>query len=138
MGAAPPASGLFWPALGRCVQVCATQSSAMGLFENATRGMRRERGACFMKKTVCYILGAAALTVASPALSSGVQGPRGDEPVAVPRSIKQGVDFVYVDPAMSTVARRHQRPQNWFARLFSGSLGGGGSKTAPNPLFAQL
>jgi hypothetical protein len=88
-----------------------------------------------MKKTVRYILGAAVLAVATPAISSGE--PRGDEPIAVPRSIKQGVDFVYVDPAMSTVARRHQRPQNWFARLFSGSLGGGG-KTAPNPLFAQL
>lgn len=98
--------------------------------------MRRQRGACFMKKTLRYILGAAALVLATPAVSSG-QGPRGDEPIAVPRSIKQGVDFVYVDPAMSTVARRHQRPQNWFARLFSGNLGGGG-KTAPNPLFAQL
>src|SRR5438552_16774115 len=89
-----------------------------------------------MNKKVRLILGAAALFAATPAFASGE--PRGDEPVAVPRSIKQGVDFVYVDPAMSTVARRHQRPQNWFARLFSGSLGGGGSKTAPNPLFAQL
>jgi L,D-transpeptidase YcbB len=88
-----------------------------------------------MKKTLRYILGAAALLIATPALSSGQ--PRGDEPIAVPRSIKQGVDFVYVDPAMSTVARRHQRPQNWFARLFSLNLGGGG-KTAPNPLFVQI
>ena len=44
------------------------------------------------------------------------QGPRGDEPVAVPRTIKQGIDFVYVDPQMSTVARRKQKPQNWLQR----------------------
>jgi len=82
-------------------------------------------------------LGAAALAVATPALSSGVQGPRGDEPIAVPRSIKQGVDFVYVDPAMSTVARRHQRPQNWLARIFKLDLGGG-NRAGPNVLFQQL
>ena len=50
--------------------------------------------------------------------------PRGDEPVAVPRTIKQGIDFTYVDPQMSTVARRKQRPQNWLARMFNLDFGG--------------
>ena len=68
-----------------------------------------------MRKKFRLILSAIALTAAVPLLAQ----PRGDEPVAVPSSIKQGVDFVYVDPAMSTVARRHQRPQNWFARSAS-------------------
>ncbi len=45
--------------------------------------------------------------------------PRGDEPVAVPRNIRQGVDFVYVDPQMSSVARPHQPPQNWLERMRS-------------------
>jgi murein L,D-transpeptidase YcbB/YkuD len=109
----------------------------MSLIENATRGMRRASGACFMHKTLRLILGAAALSVATPALASGEGAPpRGDEPVAVPRSIKQGIDFVYVDPEMSTVARRHQRPQNWLARIFN--LDFGGRKAVPNPLFQRL
>ena len=109
----------------------------MSLIENATRGMRRASGACFMHKTLRLILGAAALSVATPALASGEGAPpRGDEPVAVPRSIKQGIDFVYVDPQMSTVARRHQRPQNWLARIFN--LDFGGRKAVPNPLFQRL
>ena len=80
------------------------------------------------------ILGAVTLVASTPALAAGV--PRGDEPVAVPRSIKQGVDFVYVDPQMSTVARRHQRPQNWLQRVFN--LNFGNTRAAPNPLFVQL
>jgi L,D-transpeptidase YcbB len=80
------------------------------------------------------ILGALALAAAAPA-SSYV--PKGDEPVAVPRSIKQGVDFVYVDPDMSNIARRHQRPQNWLQRALSLDFSGG-RKGAPNILFAQL
>jgi hypothetical protein len=100
--------------------------------------MRRASGACFMNRTVRLMLGAAALLLATPALASGEGAPpRGDEPVAVPRSIKQGVDFVYVDPAMSTVARRHQRPQNWLSRIFNIDFGGG-KRAAPNPLFQQL
>jgi murein L,D-transpeptidase YcbB/YkuD len=87
-----------------------------------------------MNKKLRLILGAMVLAAATPALS---YEPRGDEPVAVPRSIKQGVDFVYVDPQMNTVARRHQRPQNWFARLFNLDLSSN-RKAAPNPLFVQL
>jgi L,D-transpeptidase YcbB len=86
-----------------------------------------------MHKKFRLILGAAALLAATPALSAA---PRGDEPIAVPRTIKQGIDFVYVDPQMSTVARRRQRPQNWLARVFS--LDFGGRRRAPNPLFVQL
>jgi len=62
--------------------------------------------------------------------------PRGDEPVAVPRTIKQGIDFVYVDPQMSNVARRKQKPRNWLARLFD--FGSSDRRGAPNPMFDQL
>jgi hypothetical protein len=43
-----------------------------------------------MRKKLCLILGAAAMLAATPV--SAV--PKGDEPVAVPRAIKQGIDFV--------------------------------------------
>jgi murein L,D-transpeptidase YcbB/YkuD len=62
--------------------------------------------------------------------------PRGDEPVAVPRTIKQGIDFVYVDPQLASVAKRRQRPQNWLARLFSGDSAS--RRTGPNALFTEL
>jgi murein L,D-transpeptidase YcbB/YkuD len=67
---------------------------------------------------------------------TAAQGPKGDEPVAVPRTIKQGIDFVYVDPQMSSVARRKQKPQNWLQRLFNPSAAR--SRGAPNPMFDQL
>jgi murein L,D-transpeptidase YcbB/YkuD len=85
-----------------------------------------------MRKTIHLILGAAALTLAAPLAAQ----PRGDEPIAVPASIKQGIDFVYVDPQMSTVARRQQRPRNWLQRLFGGSRED--ERVAPNPLFVEL
>jgi L,D-transpeptidase YcbB len=84
-----------------------------------------------MRKKLHFILGAAALLAATPL--SAV--PKGDEPVAVPRTIKQGIDFVYVDPQMSSVARRRQRPQNWLQRMFNFSSGRRG---APNPMFDGL
>ena len=59
--------------------------------------------------------------------------PLGDEPIAVPKVIKQGIDFVYVDPQVSSAAR-HQRPHNWLQRIFSSNREQGG----PNPLFQQL
>ena len=83
-------------------------------------------------KTLHWIFGAAALLAASPLAAI----PRGDEPVAVPRTIKQGIDFVYVDPQMSSVARRRQRPQNWLARIFN--PGSGNRRNAPNPMFIDL
>ena len=104
----------------------------MSLIENATRGMRRASGACFMHKKLFLILGAAAMVAGTPVAAQ----PRGDEPIAVPRTIKQGIDFVYVDPQTSTVAKRRQRPQNWLARIFNFDFGG--RKQAPNVLFVQL
>jgi len=86
-----------------------------------------------MHKKLALILGAAAMVAATPLTAA----PRGDEPVAVPRTIKQGIDFVYVDPDMSNVARRHQRPQNWLQRMLSFDFSGGRSG-APNILFSQL
>ena len=84
-----------------------------------------------MRKMLHLILGAVALVAAAPVSAI----PKGDEPVAVPRTIKQGIDFVYVDPQMRSVARRRQRPQNWLARVFSFS---GRQKSASNPLFVDL
>jgi len=83
-----------------------------------------------MRKTSKLILALAALTLTAPLPAQ----PRGDEPIAVPRNVRQGIDFVYVDPDLSNVARRHQRPQNWLARIFRPDSG----RSAPNPMFLQL
>ena len=96
--------------------------------------MRRKRGAKFMHKKISLILAAAAMVATTPI--SAAQGPRGDEPVAVPRSIRQGIDFVYVDPQMSNVARRRQKPQNWLQRLFNPSASR--NRGAPSPMFTDL
>lgn len=88
-----------------------------------------------MSKTYRLILGAVVLAAATPAIS---YVPRGDEPVAVPRTIKQGIDFVYVDPDMNNVARRHQRPQNWLQRMLNLDFSSGGKQGSPNVLFGQL
>jgi len=86
-----------------------------------------------MQNKLRVILGVAALLAATPLTAV----PKGDEPIAVPRTIKQGVDFVYVDPQMSSVARRRQRPQNWFQRVFS-FTSANNKKGAPNPMVAEL
>ncbi|MEO6579824.1 MAG: L,D-transpeptidase family protein, partial [Sphingomicrobium sp.] len=86
-----------------------------------------------MKKKAYFALAGMALLGASPAAAA----PRGDEPVAVPTNIRQGIDFIYVDPKMSTVARRRQRPQNWLARAFSPN-GGSPRAGAPNRMFTEL
>ena len=83
-----------------------------------------------MRNPLKLILAATALLAAAPLLSAE---PKGDEPVAVPHSIKQGIDFVYVDPAMSAVAKRHQKPRNWLSRIFQRD-----NRSAPNPLFHRL
>ena len=81
------------------------------------------------------LLGAVALSLAVP----GWAVPRGDEPIAVPRTIKQGIDFVYVDPQLSNVARRHQRPTNWLLRTIGFDWAMGGTRPgAPNPLFINF
>src|SRR4051812_37087926 len=58
-------------------------------------GERRARGANHMRNTFKAIAAAAAFLAAAPLLSAD---PKGDEPIAVPTNIKQGIDFVYVDP----------------------------------------
>jgi murein L,D-transpeptidase YcbB/YkuD len=93
---------------------------------------RRARGAKFMRNKLVLILGAVAMSATTPLSAQ----PRGDEPVAVPRTIKQGIDFVYVDPQMSSVARRKQKPQNWLQRLFNPSAARRAG--APNPMFDGL
>lgn len=80
------------------------------------------------------LLGAVALSVAVPVTAAP---PRGDEPVAVPRNIKQGIDFVYVDPDLSNVARRNQRPTNWLLRTI-GFDWAFGDRERPNPMFVDL
>jgi hypothetical protein len=75
-----------------------------------------------MRKKLSLIIGGVAMLAATPVLA---YVPKGDEPVAVPRAIKQGVDLVYVDPDMNNVARRHQRPQNWLQRILSFDFSGG-------------
>jgi L,D-transpeptidase YcbB len=85
-----------------------------------------------MVKHIALVMGAMALVSATPAAAK----PRGDEPIAVPRTIKQGIDFVYVDPDLSNVAKRHQRPQNWLQRVLN--LDSGSRRNGPNPLFVEL
>ena len=86
-----------------------------------------------MTSKLGLILATVALAAAPPLHSAE---PKGDEPVAVPTSIRQGIDFVYVDPQMSTVAVRHQKPRNWLKRAFRGAPEE--VKRVPNPLFEQL
>ncbi len=85
-----------------------------------------------MQAKLIYALGATALLATTPLTAAE---PRGDEPVAVPRAIKQGIDFVYVDPQMRTVARRKQRPQNWLQRIFNPASA---RRNSPNPIFFDL
>ncbi len=87
-----------------------------------------------MYKRITLALSGLALVAAAPIAAK----PRGDEPIAVPRTIKQGIDFVYVDPDLSNVARRHQRPQNWLQRIFKLDFGSRGQRNAPNVLFVEL
>ena len=87
-----------------------------------------------MRNRLGLILGAAAIVAATPVSAI----PRGDEPIAVPRTIKQGIDFVYVDPKLSNVAKRKQRPQNWLARILNFDFGSERQRSAPNPLFIEL
>ena len=82
------------------------------------------------------LLGAVALSVA---VSVSAYQPRGDEPIAVPRTIKQGIDFVYVDPELSSVARRNQRPTNWLLRTIGMEWAFDGRRPdMPNPMFYDL
>jgi murein L,D-transpeptidase YcbB/YkuD len=65
--------------------------------------------------------------------------PRGDEPIAVPRTVKQGIDFVYVDPELNNVASRRQRPTNWLLRTIGFDWAVGDRRAGmPNPMFYDL
>ena len=86
-----------------------------------------------MYKHISLALGAVAMIAATPAAAQ----PRGDEPIAVPRSIKQGIDFVYVDPGLSSVAKRRQRPQNWLERIFNLDFSRR-ERSGPHPMFIEL
>jgi murein L,D-transpeptidase YcbB/YkuD len=87
-----------------------------------------------MLRKLSIVLGGFSMLASTPVMAL----PRGDEPIAVPRTIRQGIDFVYVDPQMSTVAKRRQRPQNWLQRMVSFDPRGGSRRNAPNPMFVQL
>jgi murein L,D-transpeptidase YcbB/YkuD len=88
-----------------------------------------------MPKKLRLIVSAVALLATSPLVAQ----PLGDEPIPVPRTIKQGIDFVYVDPQLNNVARRHQRPENWLLRVISFDWAFGGRRdNLPNPLFISL
>ncbi len=91
-----------------------------------------------MKKS-SLLLGLAALAVTTPLHAQ----PRGDEPIAVPRTIKQGIDFVYVDPQMSTAGivkkATRPRPRSWLQRLLGMDIRAAERQTsAPHPLFFEL
>jgi murein L,D-transpeptidase YcbB/YkuD len=88
-----------------------------------------------MHRKFRIILGLAAFSLAAPLSAAPI---RGDEPIAVPRNIKQGIDFVYVDPELSNVARRHQRPVNWLLRTIGFDWAFGGRRDEPNQLFIGL
>jgi murein L,D-transpeptidase YcbB/YkuD len=88
-----------------------------------------------MHKKFRMIVSAVALLAATPLVAA----PLGDEPIPVPRTIKQGIDYVYVDPALNNVAKRHQRPENWLLRVISFDWAFGGRRNGlPNPLFVTL
>ncbi len=90
-----------------------------------------------MHKKIRLIAGAAALIAAAAPISATAQ-PRGDEPIAVPANVKQGIDFVYVDPQLNSVARRHQRPTNWLLRTIGLDGLFGDRRNAPHPMFAAF
>jgi murein L,D-transpeptidase YcbB/YkuD len=79
-----------------------------------------------------FLLGLLVMALASPLQAAG---PRGDEPIPIPRTVRQGIDFIYVDPDLASVARKNQRPTNWLLR----TLGIQGERRhGPNLLFSAL
>lgn len=86
-----------------------------------------------MRASLNLVLAATLLAGAVPAAAQNF--PRGDEPVQVSGAIKQGIDFVYVDPALKNVASTRQRPTNWLSRLFNPASARRGQ---PHPMFLGL
>jgi len=109
--------------------ICGVEQDRISILDSGVPSVK------VMHKKMRIGLGAVALLAAVPALAI----PQGDEPIPVPRTIKQGIDFVYVDPQLNTVAKRHQRPQNWLLRVISFDWAFGGRRdNAPNSLFIDL
>ena len=122
------------PSCVRVVQARATQGapgSLIGKLQQECAGQTVQ----IMHIKIRLLLGAVALLAATPLSAI----PKGDEPIAVPRTIRHGIDFVYVDPQMSTVAKPRQRPQNWLQRMLNVDPSAGSNQMyAPNPLFVEL
>jgi murein L,D-transpeptidase YcbB/YkuD len=76
-----------------------------------------------------FILSLVAMALAAPLQAAA---PRGDEPIPIPATVRQGIDFIYVDPELSSVARRYQAPTNWLLRAV------GLRQSRPNRMFTRL
>ena len=81
-----------------------------------------------MRHALCLTL--VALSFATPLPAA----PRGDEPVAVASNVRQGIDFIYVDPELGNVALQKQ-PKKRRLRAFAADPARSG---APNPMFTDL
>jgi L,D-transpeptidase YcbB len=86
-----------------------------------------------------FLIAASALSVAAPLSAFPFQG---DEPVGVPSDVEQGIDFVYVDPQLKTLADQPRQRDNWMLRSvrydWGPGWGDGQRQAAPNPIFAGL
>ncbi|MEJ7777656.1 MAG: L,D-transpeptidase family protein [Sphingomicrobium sp.] len=81
-------------------------------------------------------LAAAALVASSPAAAQ-YWGP--PEPIGVPMSVDQGIDFIYVDPQLqSATGQQQQQPDNWMLRSIGFEWPGSQRASAPSPLFIEL
>lgn len=86
---------------------------------------------------ISFLLSVAALAIAAPVSASPLQG---DEPIAVPSNILQGIDFVYVDPRLKNLATQPRQARNWLLRTIGYDWGYGTSQRQqqPNPVFTEL
>lgn len=82
-----------------------------------------------------FLIAASALALAAPLSAFPLQG---DEPVGVPSSVEQGIDFVYVDPKLKAMANRPRQSDNWMLRSIGYDWSFGQQQSAPNPIFVQL
>ena len=82
-----------------------------------------------------FLIAASALALAAPLSAFPFQG---DEPVGVPSTVEQGIDFVYVDPQLKAMAKQPRQRDNWMLRTIGYDWGAAPQQSAPNPLFLQL